>query len=70
MDVATGAGTPATSIETIDGALARWAVAGATLESRPLVAAAASESATRVLVTGAGDDGLGGATSTAEIFTP
>jgi N-acetylneuraminic acid mutarotase len=72
FDVATGSGTPAQSIETASEALGAWTTPTSLLLPRPLVAASPVDGGQRVVITGSGDNGSGGAVPdlTAEIFVP
>lgn len=72
FDIATTSGTPVLAIESAPESGAGWAAAGSMLLARPLVTSTAIEGGQRILNTGTGDNGSGGATPdlTAEIYIP
>ena len=72
FDVSTFSGSPAVAIETSTEALAAWTSPSNMLLPRPLVSSTLIDGGQRILTTGTGDNGSGGAIPdlTAELFIP
>lgn len=72
FDIATTSGTPVLAIESAPESGAGWSAAGSMNLARPLCVSTLIEGGQRVLTTGSGDNGSGGAIpdTTAEIYIP
>lgn len=72
FDIATTSGTPVLAIESAPESGAAWSAAGSMNLARPLCLSTLIEGGLRVLTTGSGDNGSGGAVpdTTAEIYIP